>query len=403
MPDLDIMSPDAIADPQGYFANLRATRPVHWDPRYRSWLITSHRHVIAALRDERFSSNRIEPYITKKLSGPDADPLVRQAFEVLSGWMVFKEEPAHHRLRMLCSLAFTPASIAALRTRVEVLCDSLIDAASARPAFDLLRTIANPLTSTVIAEMLGVPVEDRPRFERWTLDVQPLVSTGLDDPNRYEGIARGMDSLVRYFAGQIERYRAEPADNLISALVRANADQDRLSDAELMATCTLLLFGGQETTANLIANSVLALLRHPEQRALLCGGQVDIKTALEEFMRYEGPGKTVIRVAREDFEFGGQRLRAGQRVFLMLSVANRDPEAFEEPERLKLDRGAVRHVGFGLGSHFCLGAPLARLEAGAAIPRIVERFPNLRLATEALQWLPFISTRGLREMNVVAG
>ncbi len=403
LPDLDIMAPAAISDPHGYLADLRAQQPVYWDPRYRSWLITSYRHAAAALRDERFSSDRIEPYIRKKLSGPDTDPLVRQAFDVLSGWMVFKEEPAHTRLRRLCNLAFTPQSIAALRARAESLCEELLDTIPTQGEFDLIEKVAAPLPSIIIAEMMGVPVADRTDFERWTAQVSPLVSTGLDDPTRYGSVALGMASLVEYFSKLIARYRAEPVDNLISALVRANEDEDVLSEAELMATCTLMLFGGHETTANFIANGVLALLRHPDQLALVREDKVDIKSALEEFMRYDGPGKTVVRVAREDFEFEGHAIKAGQRVFLILSVANRDPDAFDEPDRLRLDRGQIRHLGFGFGGHFCLGAPLARLETGIAIPRIVKRFPQLKLAEGPLKWLPFLGTRGMRELRLIAG
>lgn len=401
-PDIDLMEADAISDPHGYFARLREEQPVFWDKRYRSWIVLSHRHVSEALRDERFSSDRIEPYIRKKLSGPETDPLVRQAFEVLSGWMVFKEEPSHTRLRRLCNQAFTPKSITQLRERAETLCSELIDAVPPGE-FDLIATVAAPLPSIIIAEMLGVPIEDRVDFESWTAKVSPLVSTGLDDPTRYGSVAEGMNRLVKYFPKLITRYRAEPTDNLISALVRAQDLSDALSEAELMATCTLMLFGGHETTSNFIANGVLALLRHPDQLAAVREDRVDIKVALEEFMRYDGPGKTVVRVAREDFEFAGRSIKAGQRVFLILSVANRDPLAFDEPERLKLDRGQLRHVGFGFGTHFCLGAPLARLEVGIAIPQVVKRFSNLALAPGPLKWLPYLGTRGLRELRLVAG
>lgn len=404
LPELDVMSPAAIADPPSYFAALREAKPVHWDPRYRSWLVTSYRHVAEALRDERFSCNRIEPYIRKRLSGPETDPLVRQAFEVLAGWMVFKEEPAHMRLRRLCSIAFTPQAVANLRERAERLCAELLAALPMRGEFDLMASVAAPIPSIIIAEMLGVPVKDRVDFEHWASQVAPLVSTGLDDPSRYDSVARGMDALVQYFGRLFARYRAAPEANLISALVRAqDAADGSLSEAELMATCTLVLFGGHETTANFIANSVLALLRHPEQLALVREGQVEMKEALEEFMRYDGPGKTVVRVAREDFEFAGQEIRKGQRIFLILSVANRDPAMFPHADQLDLRRGTVRHLGFGFGSHFCLGAPLARLEAGIAVPAIVKHFPRLRLAEGPLKWLPFLGTRGLRELRLVAG
>ena len=401
--DIDLMSEAGLADPSAYFGELRAMRPVFWDRRYRSWIVTSYQHVSAALRDERFSSDRIDPYIRKRLSGADTDPLVRQAFEVLSGWMVFKEEPAHNRLRRLCGQAFTPKSIEALRARAASLTEELLDAIAVPSEFDLIASVAAPLPSIIIAEMLGVPIADRAEFEQWTAKVSPLVSTGLDDPTRYGSVADGMDSLVRYFRQLVTRYEAEPADNLISALIRAREQDDALSDAELIATCTLMLFGGHETTANFIANGVLALLRHPDQMALICADKVEMKAVLDEFMRYDGPGKTVVRVAREDFEFHGQQIKAGQRVFLILSVANRDPLAFADADKLRLDRGVVRHVGFGLGTHFCLGAPLAKLETGIAIPAIVKRFPKLELAPGPLKWLPFLGTRGLRELRLLTG
>ncbi len=401
--DIDLMSEAGLADPSAYFGELRATRPVFWDRRYRSWIVTSYELVSEALRDERFSSDRIDPYIRKRLSGPDTEPLVRQAFEVLSGWMVFKEEPAHNRLRRLCGQAFTPKSIEALRARAASLTEELLDAISVPSEFDLIASVAAPLPSIIIAEMLGVPIEDRAEFEQWTAKVSPLVSTGLDDPSRYGSVADGMDALVKYFRQLVTRYEAEPADNLISALIRAREQDDALSDAELIATCTLMLFGGHETTANFIANGVLALLRHPDQLALIREHKVDIKNVLDEFMRYDGPGKTVVRVAREDFEFHGQPIKTGQRVFLILSVANRDPKAFEDADQLRFDRGVVRHVGFGLGTHFCLGAPLAKLETGIAIPAIVKRFPKLVLAPGPLKWLPFLGTRGLRELRLLTG
>ena len=401
--DIDLMSEAGLADPSAYFGELRATRPVFWDRRYRSWIVTSYELVSEALRDERFSSDRIDPYIRKRLSGPDTEPLVRQAFEVLSGWMVFKEEPAHNRLRRLCGQAFTPKSIEALRARAASLTEELLDAISVPSEFDLIASVAAPLPSIIIAEMLGVPIEDRAEFEQWTAKVSPLVSTGLDDPGRYDSVADGMDALVKYFRQLVTRYEAEPADNLISALIRAREQDDALSDAELIATCTLMLFGGHETTANFIANGVLALLRHPDQLALIREHKVDIKNVLDEFMRYDGPGKTVVRVAREDFEFHGQPIKTGQRVFLILSVANRDPKAFEDADQLRFDRGVVRHVGFGLGTHFCLGAPLAKLETGIAIPAIVKRFPKLVLAPGPLKWLPFLGTRGLRELRLLTG
>lgn len=397
-PEIDIMGTEAIRDPYGAFAPLRRDRPVLWDPRYRSWLITRHHDVSQALRDERFSSDRIAPFIERKLSQPDTDPLVRQAFEVLRNWMVFQDEPSHLRLRGLVRRAFTPRAVQRMESRVAQLCRELMAGIETTDEFDLMAEFAFPLPAIVIAEMLGVPPEDRETFKHWTEDVAPLVSAGLDDPDRYARAAAAMDALVAYFSALLRRYEAEPADNLISGLLKARDEGDTLTEAEVVATCTLLLFGGHETTANLIANSVLALLRHPDQLAALRDGGVEPRRAVEEFLRYDGPGKAVVRVMREDVELRGERLRQGQRVFLVLAAANHDPDVFEDPDVLRLDRPDNPHIAFGFGAHFCLGSALARLEAAIAVPALLAGLPGLRLADRPLRWQQVFLTRGLQEL-----
>ncbi len=400
--DIDIMGEEAIRDPAGYFAPWRESEPVVWAPRCRSWLILNHAHISVALRDPRFSSDRISPFIRRKLSGEGVDPLVRQSFDVLAGWLVFKDGADHARLRGLLSKAFTAKAVASMRERVERLTAELIAAAPQDGVFDLVEQIAVPLPSIVIAEMLGVPTIDRDRFRHWSEMVAPVVSAGLDDPGRYESAAIGMDALVKYFLGLIERYEREPADNLISSLIRARDEDDSLSHAELIATCTLILFGGHETTANLIANSVLALLNHPREMAALRSGAVEPQKAVEEFLRFDGPGKAVVRVVSEDMEFAGKEMKAGQRVFLVLASANHDRQVFTDPDVLRLDREMGRHMAFGWGGHFCMGAPLARLEAAIALPAIVKAFPHLVLDSKPLAWQQVFLTRGLIELPVRA-
>ncbi|HVV11884.1 cytochrome P450 [Amycolatopsis sp.] len=397
-PQIDIMGEEAIRDPYGAFAPLRSERPVYWDPKYRSWLITRHEYVSAALRDDRFSSDRIAPFIERKLSAPDTDPLLRQAFEVLRHWMVFQDEPSHMRLRNLVRRAFTPRAVAKMQERVAALSAELLAGIPMGEEFDLVAEFAFPLPAIIIAEMLGVPPEDRDTFKHWTEDVAPLVSAGLDDPERYNRATSAMDALVAYFTGLIRRFEGEPADNLISALLAARDDGGSLSEAEVVATCTLLLFGGHETTANLIANSMLALLRHPEQLAALRDGRIAPRQAVEEFLRYDGPGKAVVRIMREDTEFAGETLRKGQRVFLLLAAANHDPDVFDDPDVLRLDRAENPHVAFGFGPHFCLGSALARLEASIAVPALVAGLPGVRLADRQLRWQQVLLTRGLQEL-----
>jgi cytochrome P450 len=402
-PDIDIMSPEAIADPYGYFAELREQHPVVWDERHRSWILTRHEHISTALKDPRFSSDRIAPFIERKLSSPDTDPLVRQAFDVLSDWLVFNDPPKHKRLRALVHKAFTPRAVAGMRDRIDVLCTELLEPLPRTGSFDIKRDFADPLPAIVIAQMLGVPPEDRDRFKGWSANVAAIVSAGLDDPDRYHNAAVGMDELARYCYELVERNREQPADNLISGLLQAQEDDQTLSDAEVVATCTLLLFAGHETTANFIANSLLALLRNPEQLAALRDGEADDRAAVEELLRYDGPGKAMARVMREDCEVDGQLLRAGQRVFLVLASANRDPRIFDAPDELRLARDPKDHVAFGKGFHFCLGASLARLESAVVIPRALRAFPDMTLTDATLRWQPVFLARGLEALPVRVG
>ncbi|GAA5161678.1 biotin biosynthesis cytochrome P450 [Pseudonocardia eucalypti] len=400
--DVNILGPEALRDPYGYFAPIRAEHPVLWDARYKTWLLTSHEMVTAALRDQRFSSDRIVPFIRAKLSGPDTDPLIYQAFDLLRNWMVFQDEPGHRRMRTLVVKAFTLRAVTRMEEEVRSISHDLLREIDPASEFDLIEKFAYPLPAMVIARMLGVPERDQDRFRAWSDDIGALVSGGLDDPGRYHRSAAAIAEMIEFFRDLMRHYAAHPAENLISDLIAAREADDSLSEAEAIATCTLLLFGGHETTANLIANSMLGLIRHPDQLAALRAGTVPIKGAVEEFLRYDGPGKAVVRVLAEDAEYGGQRMRKGQRVFLVLASANHDPSVFDRPDVLRLDRDTKAHMAFGGGGHFCLGAALARLEAAVALPILVDALPGIRLAGRELRWQPVFLTRGLRELWVTA-
>lgn len=372
-----------------------------WDTRSRSWVVTGYHLVTRALRDDRnFSSDRIRPFIAKKLSGPDTDPLIRQAFDVLTGWLVFNDKPVHLRLRMLINQAFMSEAMARLSDRISVLCDEVIATAPSDGEFDLLEQVTSPFSASVISEMLGVPAEDRWRFEEWHRLFGPIIGGSLDDANKYDSLAKGVDELIRYVRILIARYRNAPADNLISELIKARDEGEALSEAEIVATCKLVLFAGSETTANLMANSILALLRNPDQMLLLRGGQVDIAIAVEEFLRFDGSGKAVTRVVRQDNDVLGVEMKAGARVFLILAAANHDPEIFETPGRLILNRVSERkHIAFGFGLHSCMGLQLARLETALAVPKILAKWSHIELAG-ALEWHPQLLSRGLKALPV---
>lgn len=396
--DIDILCSEAIADPYTYFARLRETAPVVWDARYRSWIVTRHDLITTALKDARFSSNRIAPFIDSKLADPDTDPGIRQAFDILRNWLVFQDAPNHPRIRGLVRQAFTPKAVARMEDSVRAISLELVAALPASGEFDLDKAFAYPLPALVIAEMLGVPAAERDRFKGWSENIAPIVSGGLDDPDRYTRASLAMAELIEFFTDLLNHFAEHPADNLLTALVQARDEGDALTQIEVIATCTLLLFAGHETTSNLITSSMLALLQNPSELEKLRAGDVTIRNAVEELLRWDGPGKAVTRVLAEDVELGGELLREGQRVFFVLAAANRDPAVFDDPDMLKLDRDTSRHAAFGHGVHFCLGGALARLELWVALPILLEALPSVRLADRELVWQQVFLTRGLQAL-----
>jgi cytochrome P450 len=397
----DLLGPDAVADPYAFFGALREHEPVHHDAVHKSWLVTRYEDVAAAFLDRRLSSDRVASVYDTKLT--DEQRAARgPTFSVLSDWMVFKDPPDHTRLRNLVKLAFTPRAVQALAPRVAEIVDDVLDI-PARGTIDVVRDVAFPIPALVIAEMLGVPGEDRDLFRDWSNAASTVIfEAPRDDEDRRRAQA-GLVALSEYLQELVDRYRAEPADNLITGLVRAREADDTLSEHEIVNTCLLLLFGGHETTTNLIANGFLALVEHPEQAALLREDPSLVPDAVEELNRYDGPAKTVVRRAAEDVELRGRTIPAGDRVLLVQCAANRDPRRFEDPDRVDVRRAENRHVGFGFGIHYCLGAPLARLEVRTALPRMLERLADPLVDTDALDWLPLLLTRGLRSLPIRYG
>ncbi|WP_068117900.1 cytochrome P450, partial [Nocardioides massiliensis] len=314
--DLDeILSPSAVADPYGFLERLRASDPVHWNARYRSWVLTRHADVGAAMSDLRFSSDRISPVIQRERRKERPDLDLVETLELLNGWLVFRDPPEHTRFRRLVHKAFSPRIIAAMRAEVERIADELLDEARDRAgadgAIDLVQEVAFPLPAIVIASMLGVPPEDRALFKNWSDDISALVFGAMEDPDRHDRAQSGMAELVRYISQLLERVSVEPGEDLATALVQARDGDEALTQEELVAICVNLLFGGHETTTNLIANSVLALARHPAQADLLREEPALINKAVEELLRYDGPAKAVVRLAAEDVELGGRTIAAG--------------------------------------------------------------------------------------------
>jgi cytochrome P450 len=323
--------------------------------------------------------------------------------EIMQDWMVVSDPPAHTRLRKLATRAFQPRKVAALEPRIRDLVDHYLDEFLASGEQDLVAGFAFPLPATVIAELIGAPIEDAPRFKQWSTDLA-LVAFGAGGDERGERHARataGVEEMVEYFGALLEERRAAPADDMISALLEGE-DGDRLSDEESQGMCALMLFAGHETTTTTITSAVKMLLEHPDQMEQLRADPKLAGKAVEEALRMEGAIKVLQRWVLEDVELRGRTISAGERVFLVPAAANRDPEKFPDPDRFDITRSPNAHVAFGKGVHACIGAMLARIEMRVAVARMVERLPGLRFADDPPQfrWTPSLASRGLAELRV---
>jgi cytochrome P450 len=316
--------------------------------------------------------------------------------------MLDRDPPDHTRLRSLVSTAFTPRVVEGLRPRIQQIVDDLITRAEAAGGMDVIEEFAYPIPVNVICEMLGVPVADHERFRGWSLDI----ARGLDsiwlppDSEIPRRSAASRHAISDYFRGLIAQRRASPRSDLLSALIAAEAAGDKLSEEELVATCILLLIAGHETTVNLIGNGMLALLRHPAELRRLRESPGLITSAVEELLRYDGPVQRTARVASADATIGGRTIAKGDMVMPFIAAADRDPAQFPEPDRLDLSRSDNRHIAFGWGIHFCLGAPLARIEGQIAIDALVRRLPGLELATHEPEYRQSLTLRGLKTLPV---
>jgi cytochrome P450 len=396
----EMLSPEAVADPYAFFAALREEDPVHWNEGQRAWVISRYDDVAAAFLDRRFSSDRVQAVYDSKLSQAERESRA-PTFELLADWMVFKDPPDHTRLRDLVKRTFTPRAIERLRPRVEAIVDEMLDL-PASGEIDVIHEIAYPLPALVIAEMLGVPTAERDRFRAWSNDISSTIfQASRDEADRRRSQA-GLIGLSDFLRDLVHRYQREPGENLISELVAAREGGTALSEREIVSTCVLLLFGGHETTTNLIANGYLALLRNPEQAELVRGGPEAAAAAVEELNRFDGPAKISVRRAGEDIELRGKTIPAGSKVLLAQAGANRDPRRFENPEEVDIEREENRNVAFGFGIHYCLGAPLARLEVATVLPRMLERLPNAEVAGD-LSYQPMLLTRSLGGLPVRYG
>ena len=390
----DFASPQFKANPYPFYARLRAEAPIYRATvplpfRRAAWLVSRYDDVLILLKDERFAKE-YAPKLPWFRFG-----LIRALMRHLTNL----DPPDHTRLRTLVSRAFTPRLIERLRDRIQSVCDDLLDAAAPNGRMELVRGYALPLPLTIISELLGIPPQDRLRFHSWTNSLAAAFS-GIG------GLLRALPKMwpsVRYLRKLFAERSAEPHDDLVTALVQAEAGGDRLSEDELLAMVGMLLLAGHETTINLIGSGTLALLQHPQQRDRLQQNPALAESAIEELLRYTSPADfTTPRVTRQEVRIGDVTIPRGELVFGVLGSANHDETQFPDPETLDITREPNNHLAFGQGAHFCLGAPLARLEGQIALTTLFRRFPNLRLAEapDSLRWRKGLFLRGLEQLPI---
>jgi pimeloyl-[acyl-carrier protein] synthase len=385
--------PEFHADPYPFYRRLREQDPVHQAPM-GFWVLTRYDDCVAVLRDARFGREEFQQMLTAVYGGEEADRLPRS--------MLFRDPPDHTRLRALVSKAFTPRVIEQMRDHIQSIVDRLIGRALAQGGMDVIEDLAYPLPVTVICEMLGVPVGDHASIRGWSADIaRSLDAIGL--PSDQAIVDRGRvarRTLADYFRALVPERRARPRADLLSGLLAAEEQGDTLSEPEVIAMCLLLFIAGHETTVNLIGNGTLALLRHPDQLARIQSDPGLVANAIEELLRYDSPVQRTARITTAEVELAGHRLDKGTMVVTALGAANRDPAQFPEPDRLDLTRRDVRHISFGFGIHFCLGAPLARVEGQLALGTLLRRAPGLTLAETSPEWRESSVLRGLKRLRV---
>lgn len=398
---IPVFTPEFIQEPYPIYRRLREEAPFYTDPGSGELILSRYAEASAALRHPGFSTRRVAESMVPI---PDlARPVMQPVLRTLTRMMLFSDPPDHTRLRGLANRAFTPRVVQGLRERIRAVTEELLDAADWRRPVELMGTLAAWLPLVVIAELLGVEARDRARLKLWSDDLAQLVGGSTEPAGLVLARAgRGVFRLHRHLRRVVRERRGRPGEDLLSALIAAEERGETLSEEELLANAMLLLAAGHETTTNLIGNGMLALLRHPEESERLRGELGLIESAVEELLRYDSPVQVTGRVALEDLEINGCPVRAGQHVAIALGSANRDPAQFPEPDRLDLGRTENRHLAFGQGIHFCLGAALARLEGQVAIGTVLERFPDLRLAERAIPRRDNYSLRGVRELWVEA-
>jgi cytochrome P450 len=392
---LRLLDPAVSSDPYALYRALREHDPVHWDPYMHAWVVTSYPEVVTVLMN--YSADR----------APAADYLDRLGLSFMKPFakmmqqqMLFMDPPMHSRLRGICSAAFTPRRVEALRAVIQSIADELLDKVILSGRMDMIADFAGPFPAIVTARMLGVPVEDHRQLGAWVIDLAEVLGNFQHHPDRVAEIVRSLEDFKSYVAARMEEERRSPTNGLIYALMTAEVDGHRLSDEEVIANTIITLIGGHETTTNLIASGFLTLLRDPASLEQLRNHPEIVGSAVEELLRFESPVQHTARIAPANMQLGGKTILKGSRVVAALAAANRDPNRFPDPDRLDLLRPDNRHLAFGWAAHFCFGAPLARMEGQIAFNVLLRRLSRPALLDTSLQWRANAGLRGLTALKI---
>jgi cytochrome P450 len=387
----DPRDPGMRDDPYPYYHRLRSTDPIHRSP-FGYWVLSRHQDVDALLRDPGACSDFPHDEAWARHRGGSESPIVRSTMQ----WMMMMDDDAHRRLRTFTGQVFTARAVQRLRPRIAAVVDGLIDEIG-EGQIDLVSDLALPLPIMVIGELLGIPREDRGQCRRWT-DCIGRVVDPIVTPDMRVAMNQAAEEFSAYLAGQVRARRANPGQDLLSSLVTMDDSGDRLTDDEIIANVLLLFNAGHETTVNLIGNGMLALLKHQEQMSMLRENPDLSSQATEEMSRYDSPVQIAARITTADVHLGEATIPAGSKVMMIYGAANRDPERYADPDRLDITRPGVRSLAFGGGPHFCIGAPLARLEVAMVFTALLARYRSIELATDELSWRANFNLRGLNEL-----
>lgn len=395
----DYLDPSFISDPYPYFKKIREEMPVHWNERWRGWVVTRYDDVYAALHNGHLLADTITPYF--QALTPEDQEKYALTYDVLNSWTVFLDPPKHTRLRRMMQRAFTPRAIARMREVVESIVLKQLDTWESKKQIDVIDDFAYPLPANVIAQMIGAPAKDVHLFHVWADMLTNLLHGGVGTTDRLGKAQTTVEEFKEYLSGLYAERQTAPRADMMSWLMEAEAADPAVRKEDVIYSCMLLLVAGHETTQNLIANTLVALLAAPDQLELLRKEERHIRTAIEEGLRYNGPAKGTMRAAATDIEIRGVPIRKDDRVLLWMAAANRDPEKFANPDVFDVTRNPNPHLTFSHGIHFCMGAPLARLELEVALTHILRRFPKLALAGPVV-YRPRILTRTMEAPLLMA-